>query len=358
MRYFPKRYHPPGTRPGTLSRAGIAQPTPPRISLINFSDSEFEEVLDIPAEACHEYFDRPTTTWIHVQGDPNLETLTQLGAAFGLHELALEDIVNSGQRPKIELYDGQLFVILSHPVLDDDNASIEQVSLFLGSNFTVSFHAGTHDPFELVRKRLRNHSGRLRSSGATYLFYTLVDLVIDQSFPVLERFGTELEELEDALLEQPTKDTLHQLHKLKRDALLLRRMLWPQREVLNALIRDDDYPFEEEIKLYFRDCYDHTIQVMDLLETYRDMTTSMLDLYISSTSNRLNEIMRVLTVIATIFIPLTFIVGVYGMNFSNNSKSPWAMPELNSYYGYPITWGVMIAVAGGLLYLFKRNGWF
>ncbi|WP_435684847.1 magnesium/cobalt transporter CorA [Sedimenticola selenatireducens] len=358
MSFFTKRYHPPGTRPGTLRISDKPYPTPPHITLIDYSDTELQETQDTTPEACRAALDRPTTTWIHMQGDADPNALMELGAIFGLHELALEDIVNSGQRPKTELYDEQLFIILSHPLMEDGYAETEQVSLFLGDHVIFSFHGGAHDPFEPVRKRLRKHTGRLRTKGPDYLLYALVDLVIDQSFPVLERFGAELEELEEQLLAAPTRETLRRLHELKRDALLLRRMLWPQREVLNNLMRNEEYPIQEEIRLYFRDCYDHTIQIMDLLETYRDMTTGLLDLYLSSVSNRLNETMRVLTVIATIFIPLTFIAGVYGMNFGNKTDSPWAMPELNWYYGYPLIWGVMLAVGAGLLYLFKRKDWF
>lgn len=358
MSYFTKRYHPPGTRPGTLAPTGDATPTPPHISLIDYSDSELTEQVDITPEECRAYIDKSSITWIHVQGDVDPDTLKALGRAFDLHELALEDVINSGQRPKVELYDEQLFMILCHPLLNEEYAGTEQVSLFLGANVVFSFHDGTHDPFEPVRKRLRKHTGRLRTEGPGYLLYALVDLVIDQSFPVLEQFGSELEILEAQLLEKPTEDVLQRLHELKRDALLLRRMLWPQREILNRLIRDEEFPINDSIKLYFRDCYDHTIQIIDLLETYRDMTTGLLDLYLSSVSNRLNETMRVLTVIATIFIPLTFIVGVYGMNFGSKTESPWAMPELNWYYGYPLIWGLMIAIGLGLLYFFKRKGWF
>jgi magnesium transporter len=358
MSYFTKRYHPPGTRPGTLRLPEGPPSVLPRLSLIDYSDTEFQEISDIAPEACRAYLERLTVTWIHVQGDADPDTLKQLGEAFALHELALEDIINSGQRPKTELYDEQLFIILSHPILEDDYAGTEQVSLFLWDNMVFSFHDGKHDPFEPVRKRLRKHAGSIRTRGSDYLLYTLADLVIDQSFPVLERFASELEELEEALLVSPGKESLRRLHELKRNALLLRSMLWPQRDVLNQLMHVEDYPIGEEVKPYFRDCYDHTIQIMDLLETYRDMTTGMLDLYLSSVSNHLNESMRMLTVIATIFIPLTFIAGVYGMNFGSQSDSPWAMPELGWYYGYPLIWLVMIAIGGGLLYLFRRKGWF
>ena len=358
MSFFTKRYHPPGTQPGTLTTAEGPPSVPPRLSLIDYTDSKLEEITGIEPEACQRYLERPSITWIHVQGDVDPETLKSLGKYFGLHELALEDIINSGQRPKIELYDEQLFIILSHPVLEDEHGGTEQVSLFLFGNFLFSFHDGNHDPFEPVRKRLRKHSGRIRSSGADYLLYTLTDLIIDQSFPVLERFGAELEQLEEVLLDAPGKEALRRLHELKRDALLLRRMLWPQREVLSRLVRDEEFPISDENKLYFRDCYDHSIQILDLLEAYRDMTTSLLDLYLTSVSNRMNESMRVLTVIATIFIPLTFIAGIYGMNFGSKTESPWAMPELNWYYGYPLVMGLMAAIGLGLLYLFKRKGWF
>jgi magnesium transporter len=358
MSYFAKRYHPPGTRPGTLAVAGAPAPVPPKLHLIDYTDTEWEEIEGVNPEACRAYLDRDSITWIHVQGGADPETLNQLGEAFGLHDLALEDIVNSGQRPKIEAYGEQLFLILSHPLLEAGFAGTEQVSLFLGTNMVFSFHGGEHDPFEPVRARLRRHTGKIRAQEAGYLLYALVDLVIDHSFPVLERFGLELEDLEEELLERPSKETLRRLHELKRNLLLLRRMLWPEREVLSHLTRNEEYPFSHEVRLYFRDCYDHVIQIIDLLETYRDMTTGMLDLYLSSTSNRLNEIMRVLTVIATIFIPLTFITGVYGMNFGSNDGSPWAMPELHWYYGYPLIWLVMIAIGGGLAYLFKRKNWF
>jgi len=228
--------------------------------------------------------------------------------------------------------------------------SIEQVSLFFGNNYVISFYNGEKDPFDPVRNRLRS-GGRLRSRGADYLLYTLLDVVIDQGFPVLEALGEWIEDLEDELLGAPSKQTLAQIHELKRDMLLLRRTLWPQREVINQLLREDQSLIEEATRPYLRDCYDHTIQIMDLFETYRDMAAGMMDVYLSSTSYRLNEVMRVLTVIATIFIPPTFLVGVYGMNFAD-------MPELHWRYGYLGSWLVIIAMIGGMLLYFKRKKWF
>jgi len=356
MTYFTKRYHPPGTPPGTLVRAEAAE-VPLRLSLIDYTDSDFVEKDLVTAAQCQPYLERPTITWIHIQGQVEPDTLRQLGEMFGLHALALEDVLNTGQRPKIDSYDDQLFVVMSIPISGENGATTEQVSLFVGKGFVVSFHQGSEDIFEPVRKRLRNHSGKIRGRGADYLLYTLLDIIIDQGFPVLEAFGEQIEDLEVELLESPDKDTLHALHQVKRELLLLRRMLWPQREVLNMLIRDEHPLVAEDTKLYFRDCYDHTIQIMDLVETYRDMTASMLDVYLSSISNRLNDVMRILTVIATIFIPLTFIVGIYGMNF-DRSAGPWNMPELGWPYGYALIWLVMIAIAVGMLIYFKRRRWF
>ena len=270
---------------------------------------------------------------------------------------ALEDVINSGQRPKADLYPGQVFVVLSHPSQTEAGLRMEQVSLLCGRNLVISFHNGPSDPFEPVRKRLREHIGRIRGRGADYLLYALMDITVDHGFPVLEWFGTQLESLEEELIENPTQASLRRLHELRRDTLLLRRSLWPHREVLGTLMRAEDWGITEDSQVYFRDCHDHAVQILELLETYRDMTTVMLDLYLSSTSNRLNEIMRVLTVFASIFIPLTFITSLYGMNFQNPG-SPWAMPELHWYYGYPMILGVIVAVAGGLLFYFRRKGWF
>ncbi len=359
MAYFIKRYHPPGTAPGTLERPAHEQQLPLTLSLLDYGSENLEERRLLHVEDCREFAHRDSNTWIHVQGHPDAETLRALGAVFELHPLALEDIANTGQRPKFETYGKHLFAVLSLARFDQATrtASTEQVSLFMGERFLISFHQGVQDPFEPVRKRLREQAGKIRGRAIDHLLYALVDLVIDESFPPLEQLGDDVESLEDDLLENPDRDTLYRLQRLKRNLLQLRRMLWPQREVVNALIRDDTGVISDESKIYFRDCYDHTIQIMDLLETYRDMTTSMLDIYLSSVSNRLNDIMRVLTMIATIFIPLTFVVGVYGMNFRNDA-SPWAMPELHWYYGYPLVWLLMIVVAGAMLMYFKRKGWF
>ncbi|MFN2309866.1 MAG: magnesium/cobalt transporter CorA [Gammaproteobacteria bacterium] len=356
MGFFNKAYHPPGTAPGTLTERPAEAPQAPHISLIDFTPGEFvEHELTTPAE-CQPYLKRQSVTWIHVHGDVAADTLRNLGTLFELHPLALEDVMNSGQRPKLDSYDDQEFIVLNLPEFHDAGIAAQQISLFFGRDYIVSFSGSTTDPFEPVRRRLRASTGRFRGRGADYLLYTLLDVVIDAGFPMFERFGETLEALEAELLDTPGRDTLGRIHRLKRELLLLRRSLWPQREVINALLRPEHALITAETRLYLRDCYDHTVQIMDLLETYRDMATGMLDVYLSTISNRTNEVMRVLTIIATIFIPLTFIAGVYGMNFSHPS-SPWAMPELHAYYGYPLIWLVMLGVAGGLLYFFKRRKW-
>ncbi|HEY9199008.1 MAG TPA: magnesium/cobalt transporter CorA [Gammaproteobacteria bacterium] len=355
MGFFNKAYHPPGTAPGTLTER--AAPTRPvRLNLVDYTPEDFtEQELASPAD-CQFYLKRESVTWIHVQGEVPADTLRHFGELFDLHPLALEDVMNSGQRPKHDSYDDQDFIAMNLPEFHNGDIVSQQISLFFGTDYIVSFSTADADPFEPVRQRLRTSTGRFRARGADYLLYTLLDVVIDAGFPVLDRLGETLEQLEADLLAETGQRTLGRIHQLKRELLLLRRSLWPQREVVNALLRPDRALISAETRVYLRDCYDHTVQIMDLLETYRDMATGMLEVYLSSVSNRTNEIMRVLTIIATIFIPLTFIVGVYGMNFSHPT-SPWAMPELYWYYGYPLIWLVMLGVAGGLLYFFKRRRW-
>ena len=357
MAFFTKRYHPPGTAPGTLRARPAAEAAPAVVRLIRYDRSgvDIATAIDAFPEITTESGLRHST-WLHVQGEPSQQLLTELGNRYDLHALTTEDIHNTGQRPKVEEFDGQVFAVLSLPRYEQKAVDVFQVSLVVGANYVLSFCEGTFNPFELVLRRLQDSAGRFRTRGADYLLYALLDAVVDQGFPTLEAFGLELEDLEEKVLDRPGPDTLSQIHAVKRELILLRRMLWPQRDVLNALVHEERELIGDETRLFLRDCYDHTIQVMDLIETYRDMSTGMLDIYLSSVSNRMNEIMRLLTVIATIFIPLTFIVGVYGMNFTN-SNSPWAMPELYWYYGYPLIWLLMIVVAVGMLIYFRRKHW-
>ncbi len=274
---------------------------------------------------------------------------------FNLHGLALEDVVNVHQRPKVEEYADHAFIV-TRMIQAGLPPTTEQVSMFLGEGFLLTFQERPGDCFDPVRARLRSSRGQIRDRQADYLAYALLDAVIDGYFPVLETLGERLEVLEDAVTAEPPEAEATQIHEIKRELLLLRRAVWPQREMVNALTRETSPYVTDQTRLYLRDCYDHTIQLMDIVETYREIATGLVDIYLSSVSTRLNEIMKVLTIIATIFIPLGFVAGLYGMNF-DASASPWNMPELRWYWGYPVALGVMAAAALGMLYYFYRKGW-
>lgn len=356
MAYFSKHYHNPGTAPGTLV-APVEKKPPVNVHLMDYTAEHVEEVSLANAADCREYLERASKTWIQVNGQADPETLRNLGDLFDLHDLALEDVLNTGQRPKLEIYDDQLFIIAAMPLYDGKTLDIVQISLFVGKDYLICLCPLDEDPFEPVRKRMRQpNNRRFATRDIDYLLYALLDLITDSGFPVLEQFGYQLEEMETALLDNPSQRILAGIHGLKRELLVLRRVLWPQRELMTSLMRTEDQLITADTQIYFRDCHDHSVQIIELLESFREMATSMVDIYLSSISQRTNETMRVLTIIATIFIPLTFVVGIYGMNFQH-ADSPWAMPELGWYFGYPMIWGVMITIAGGLIWFFKRRGW-
>ncbi|MBS3805355.1 MAG: magnesium/cobalt transporter CorA [Oleiphilaceae bacterium] len=356
MSYFSKQYHTPGTAPGTLVPK-TGGPAPLSILLMDYTPDQVEEHQLASAADCTPFLERDTRTWIQVNGQVDAATLRHLGELFDLHDLALEDVLNSGQRPKMELYDEQMFVTLALPVYEDHKLNMIQISLFVGTNYLICFCPLDVDLFEPVRKRMRApNNKRFANRQIDYLLYALMDLVIDEGFPVLEAFGDQFEHLEEQLLERPSQQTLSDIHDLKRELLVMRRTLWPQREMVGSLLRSDEALISADTFVYFRDCHDHSVQIIELLESYRDMATGMLDIYLSSVTNRTNETMRVLTMIATLFIPLTFIVGIYGMNFEH-ANSPWAMPELGWYYGYPLVWGLMVVVTVGLVWFFKKRHW-
>jgi magnesium transporter len=351
-----KHYHPPGTPPGTLTRQR-RQEIPSQIVLVDYDGKRIEEIPDASPEQCEHYLARPSTTWIHVSGHPEVKQLQELGRRLNLHPLALEDVLNTVQRPKIEVFDEQLFVITNLPSHQNGRLRSEQISLFLMGSGMVSFHDGASGIFEPIWKRLQGGASLLRKGSADALLYAVLDLVIDHGFPVLESIGEQLEQLEDDILKSPDKHCLDTLHGVRRELVALRRMLWPQREILSHLMAEDDELIGEPIKVYLRDCYDHTVQIMDLIESYRDTAASLLDVYLSGVSNRLNETMRVLTVIATIFIPPTFLASIYGMNFER-SAGAWSMPELGWAYGYPLAWCAMLCTMVAMLVYFKRKNWF
>ncbi len=357
LHLFPGRFTSPGNVPGDLSRPSDLPPVPASLYLLDFDASDLTERDDCTLDDARAYFDSPRTTWLHIQGTPTEELLQSVGEAYRLHPLALEDVLHTGQRAKVEAYDGELFAVLGIPQLIEGQIETTQLSLFLGDTWVVSFCAGEKDPFDAVRQRAARADSRIRRRGVDYLFYSLLDTAIDLSFPTMEVLGERIEALELTVFDDPTREALDEIHHLKRELVLLRRTLWPQRDMLNNLLRDEYAQIQESTKLYLRDCYDHAIHALDLVESYREMASSLLDIYLSSLSNRLNDVMKVLTIIATVFIPLSFIVGLYGMNF-DRSVSPWNMPELGLRFGYPLLWLVMLSVVAGMLYYFRRKRWF
>jgi magnesium transporter len=338
--------------PATLTPAA----TPPSLRAIAYGpQGSIEEAIGDLARLDELRAAWPVT-WVNAEGFADEESLAGLGARFGLHRLALEDVVQTNQRAKIEHYENYLFLILRMP-LTGERLWTEQFSLFLGKGFVLTFQEGRPgDCFDPVREQIRKGVGRLREAGPDHLAYALLDAVIDAYFPVLEAYGESLEDLEEDLLWDPRRQSVIQIHAIKRDLLTLRRAIWPLRDVIGLLLREEPAFILPETHPYLRDCYDHIVQIIDLVETYRELTSSMMDVYLSSVSNRMNEIMKVLTVISTIFIPLSFIAGVYGMNF-NPQASPLNMPELNWAWGYPLCLGLMGCVAGALVVYFWRRGW-
>jgi magnesium transporter len=352
------RYHPPGTAPGTLRAPDDPSAGPVRVTVIDYGPDHLDEKEIKSVEELAPYRDTPTVTWINVEGLNDVPFLEGLGKLFEFHPLALEDVLNCGQRPKLEDYGAYHFLVMKSMLLREDELEIEQISFFLSGNYVITLQEVPGDSFEKVRERIRqNKNGQIRKLGSDYLLYALVDALMDEFFPVLERYGERIEELEDEVVLKPEPATLQDVHRIKRDLLDLRRIAWPEREVISSLQREEAHLIRPETRVFLRDSYDHAIQVIDMIETYRDLAAGLLDVYLSSTSNRLNEVMKVLTIISTIFIPLNFIAGVYGMNFDRQA-SPMNMPELGWYFGYPAVLTLM-AITGGLLALyFKRKGWF
>ncbi|MGF1611214.1 MAG: magnesium/cobalt transporter CorA [Kiloniellales bacterium] len=353
------RRTPPGASPGTLVPDPSA--SAPKVQVMAYDGESVEEQQCRDAAELRGWIGRRNVLWVNVEGLADIELIRRLGELFGLHRLALEDVVNVHQRPKVEEYGDHIFIVTR--MLRGDEASeagqgpvTEQVSLFLGEGFLLTFQEHPGDPFNLVRERLRGQRGQIRGAKADYLAYALLDAVIDNYFPVLERYGEALEDLEDAVIESTDHRQTAAIHAMKRDLLALRRSIWPQREMINSLIRDSSPLISDQTRIYLRDCYDHTIQLMDLVETFREIASGLVDVHLSSISARMNEIMKVLTIIATIFIPLGFIASLYGMNF-DTEVSPWNMPELEWTLGYPFALGLMAAVAIGLLTYFWRKGW-
>jgi magnesium transporter len=354
MKLFNKKYHQPGTQPGTIA---VTKDPVFTTAVYDYDQTNFNAFEDLDLEKCKQYIEKESSTWIHVQGDLSVDAIKLLAKSFGIHELYVEDILNVGQRPKAEIHDEQIFLILNFPFKQRDTVQIEQVSLFLTKNNLVSFTSGTINPFNAVKERLKNSVGKLRKQPIDYLMYALVDTIIDFGFPLLETYSEQIQALEEALLETKNERLLGDIHQLRRELLLTRRRLWPQRELVNELLRADANPLlSDTTLLHLRDCHDHVIAIMEMLETYHEMTSGLMELYLTSVSLKLNDVMKFLTIFTTIFIPPTFIVGLYGMNF-NHSSSPLNMPELNWHYGYFLVLGLIVACISGMLLFFKRKKW-
>jgi magnesium transporter len=347
-----KRSSKAGLPPGTLVYLGGIKAESVRVTYIDYCEQNFQEKQVSNIGECLKLKDTPTVSWINIDGVHDVELIEKLGKGFELHPLILEDILSTGQRPKFEDYEKYIFIVLKMLSYDDESQSVkvEQVGLILGPNYVISFQERIGDVFEHVRDRIRNAKGRIRKMGADYLAYVLLDAIVDNYFGILERFGEKIESLEDELVESPTEKTLQQIHSLKREMIALRKSVWPLRELISGLQRSESDLIKESTGIYLRDVYDHTIQIIDTIESHRDMVSGMLDIYLSSLSNKMNAVMKVLTIIATLFIPLTFVAGIYGMNFKY-------MPELEWRWAYPVVWLIMIAVAAVMLFYFRKKKW-
>jgi len=341
-----------GHIPGELIHVGEKRVDKVKISVIDYDDKNFQKKEINNIEEAFPFKNTPTVTWVNINGLHELDIIEKIGNNFEMHPLTLEDIVNTGQRPKYEDFDRYIFVVLKMLMFDEVKKEIisEQVSLVFGDNFVISFQEREGDVFESIRERIDKAKGRIRKMGADYLAYSLLDAVVDNYFSILEKIGEKIEDIEEELVTNPMPQTLQAIHNLKRDTIFLRKSVWPLREVASSLERGESKLIKKGTRIFLRDIYDHTIQVIDNIETFRDMVSGMLDIYLSSVSNRMNEIMKVLTIFAAIFIPLTFIAGIYGMNFE-------FMPELKWKWGYFALLGFMTVVGFGMLFHFRRKKW-
>ena len=342
-----------GLPPGTLVHIGQKKAKAVRITLIDYDEHSFQEKQVTDIKECFALKETPTVTWINIDGIHEVNITEKIGENFELHPLILEDILNTTQRPKFEDYDSHLYIVLRMLMAAGEKQLIqsEQVSIVVGRKFVISFQESIGDVFEPIRDRIRKAKGRIRKMGSDYLAYSLLDAVVDGYFSVLETTGEKIESMEDQLVKNPTEKILRQIHSLKREMIYLRKSVWPLRELISNLQRSESELIAQSTGVFLRDVYDHTIQVIDTVESYRDIVSSMLDLYLSSISNRMNAVMKVLTIIATIFIPLTFVAGIYGMNFKY-------MPELEWRWSYAVVWLVMIAIAVVMIVYFRKKKWF
>ncbi|ADI74225.1 magnesium and cobalt transport protein CorA [Methanohalobium evestigatum Z-7303] len=355
MRYISrKKSKDVGLPPGSLVYQGEKRSEDVKITVIDYSEKSVQEMVTKNVEDCFPFKDQPSVTWINIDGLHKVDIIEKIGEHFDLHPLVLEDILNISQRPKTEDFENYIYTVLKMFTYNkqENETNIEQVSIVIGSNFVISFQEKEGDIFDPVRDRIRFNKGHIRKMKSDYLAYSLIDTVVDNYFIVLEEIGEQIESVEDELSKNPDPEpeTLQTIHGLKRDVLFLRKSIWPLREVINTLNRNESRLIYKTTQLFLKDVYDHVIQTIETLDTYREMLTSMLDLYLSSINNRMNEVMKVLTIIATVFIPLTFIAGIYGMNFEY-------MPELYWKWSYPILWMIMVSASLFMFAYFKKKKW-
>ena len=341
-----------GASPGTLVHIGEQKVDDTRITLIDYDEAHLQERVLDGIEEAFPLKDLPTVTWINIDGLHEIDIIEKVGQHFNIHPLVLEDIVNTGQRPKTEEFEDFIYVVLKMLHYNENSGEIssEQFSLVLGPDFLISFQEIQGDVFKTVRERIRKPKTRIRKAGCDYLAYALIDAVVDNYFLILEKLGENIETLEEDLLENPSPETLQTLHEMKREMIYLRKQIWPIREMINSLVKGESSLVNESTSLFFRDIYDHTIQIIDTIESFRDILSGMLDIYLSTLSNKMNEVMKVLTIIATIFIPITFVAGIYGMNFK-------FMPELEWRWGYVMVWAIIVVVVGIMIGFFKKKQW-
>ena len=341
-----------GASPGTLIHIGDRRMDTVGITVTDYDVGSLEERKMAAVEDTFSFKDTATQTWINIDGIHDMEVIRKIGDHFRIHPLTLEDIVNTGQRPKWEDFGDYVYFVLKMLHYDAGKEVIrsEQISLILGPNHLISFQEAEGDVFAAVRERIRKAKGHIRARGCDYLAYALIDAIVDSYFVILEKIGENIEKVEEALLDQPDSEILQIIHGMKRELIYMRKQVWPLRELVNRTVKGDCELIQDTSVLFFNDVYDHTIQVIDTIESYRDVLSGMLDLYLSTLSNRMNEVMKVLTIIATIFIPVTFVAGIYGMNFKY-------MPELEWRWGYAMAWGIMALVIAAMLVFFKRKRW-
>ncbi len=348
-----------GLSPGSFIYTGEKKVEEVKISVIDYNRQHLEKHVVNRIEDTFPYNDSDSVSWINIDGLHEVEILQKINEHYEIHPLVIEDILSTNQRPKIEFFDNYIYIVTRMMKYDEKQHVInsEQISLILGKNFVITFQEVEGDIFDPLRQRIANENGRIRRSGADYLAYAILDIIVDNYFLILDTLGDEIESLDEKVLENASDEGIvKQIHHLKRELLFLRKSTWPLREVISNLQREESKLIKKQTIRFVNDLYDHTIQVIDTVETYREMASGILDLYLTSISNRMNEVMKVLTIIATIFIPLSFIAGIYGMNF-DTAISPFNMPELGFRYGYLIFWMLTVGIAGGLLIFFRKKRW-